>query len=137
MAITLPAQAQLDQFDGGSTGLETSGDSLLKLIQKIIEAFLGLVAVIAVIVIIYAGVKYILSMGEEDQAEDAKRMILYALIGLVVVGLSAVIVNFTLGAISGQSGGGGGQGNQPGGQGKPPALPGDGSKPKGFGPGDV
>ncbi len=106
LVTALPVSAQLKKFEVGSTGLQP-GDDLLKSVEKVVNVLLGLVAFIAVIVLVYAGVKYIISFGEEDEAEQAKRMILYALIGLVVVGLSAVIVNFTLGAISGQGGGGG------------------------------
>src|SRR5688572_9593705 len=95
LVVALPASAQLKPFQAKQSGLQ-DGSDLLGAIEKIVNVFLGLVAIVAVIVIVYAGVKYIISLGEEDEAEQAKRMILYALIGLVVIGLSAVIVNFTL-----------------------------------------
>ena len=114
VTAVLPAQAQLEKFNVGTTGLQSGG--LLETITKIIEVFLTIVATIAVIVLVYAGVRYIISLGNEDEAERAKRMILYAVIGLIVIGLSAVVVNFTLGAIKGDGGGGGGNQNQPGGR---------------------
>ena len=114
VTAVLPAQAQLKEFNVGATGLQSGG--LLETITKIIEVFLTIVATIAVIVLVYAGVRYIISLGNEDEAERAKRMILYAVIGLIVIGLSAVVVNFTLGAIKGDGGGGGGNQNQPGGR---------------------
>lgn len=83
--------------DAGAFALTTK--SLPEAVQDIVNVFLTLVAIAAVIVIVYAGVRYIISLGEEDEAARAKRMILYAVIGLIVVGLSAAVVNFVLGAI--------------------------------------
>lgn len=67
----------------------------------IVNIFLSLVALGAVVVIIYAGVKYIMAVGDEQAAGEAKKIILYAVIGLIVVGLSAAIVNFVVLAIQG------------------------------------
>lgn len=109
MVLTaVPVHAQLAEFNVQKEGI-VSGKELEPAIRKIINVFLMLVATIAVIVLIYAGVRYIISLGNEDEAERAKRMILYAVIGLIVVGLSAVIVNFTLDAVG--VGGGGGDKN--------------------------
>jgi len=60
------------------------------------------VAVIAAVMLVIGGVRYIISQGDEGQTEKAKNTILYALIGLIVIGLSAVIVNFVLGSVSGR-----------------------------------
>lgn len=68
-------------------------------IVKVINFFLALVGLLAVIVLIIAGIRYIISLGDESAAEKAKRTILYAVIGLIVVGLSAVIVNFILAVV--------------------------------------
>lgn len=76
-------------------------------IYSIINIFLFFAALVAVLVIIYGGLRYILSRGEEDAAEDAKNTILYAVIGLIVIGLSAAIVRFTVRAIQGVPAGGG------------------------------
>jgi len=75
------------------------GGGLLDLILRIVNILLSLVALAAAIMIIYAGVKYILSAGNEEQATEAKHIIMYAVIGLLVIALSAALVNFVIIAI--------------------------------------
>jgi hypothetical protein len=58
------------------------------------------VGVVAVIMIIIAGFKYITSGGDSGNVTSAKNTILYAIIGLVVVALSQFIVKFVLGRIT-------------------------------------
>lgn len=79
------------------TGLTASND-LPAAILFVINVFLVLAALAALIFIIYGGVQYITSRGEADQAESAKKTILYAVIGLLVIGLAAVTVNFVISA---------------------------------------
>lgn len=62
----------------------------------ILNGFLALIAVIALIILVYGGVVYILARGEEDEARRAKNVILYALIGMLVIGFSAAILNFVI-----------------------------------------
>jgi hypothetical protein len=70
--------------------------SLIDAIGAIANFFLVLIAVIALIILVLAGVRYITAQGEDDQVEQAKHTILYAGVGLIVIGLSAAIVNFVL-----------------------------------------
>lgn len=67
-------------------------------IGNVINLFLGLVGIIAVGVIVYAGGMMILSFGDDNRFAKAKKTILYAVLGLVIVIFSAVIVNFVLNA---------------------------------------
>lgn len=54
---------------------------------------LGFVAMIAVLAIVYGGVTYIGSAGDENKATNGKHIITYALLGLVVAGIAYAIVN--------------------------------------------
>ena len=54
---------------------------------------LGFVAMIAVLAIIWGGVSYIGSAGDETKATTGKRVITYALIGLVIAGIAYALVN--------------------------------------------
>lgn len=64
---------------------------------KLIVNFLSfIVGVVAVIMIIIAGLKYITSGGDSNNVASAKNTILYAVIGLVIVALAQVIVRFVL-----------------------------------------
>lgn len=62
----------------------------------IIDIFSWIVGVAAVIFIIYAGFRYVTSGGDSNQIKGAKDTMLYAMIGLVVVALAQIIVNFVL-----------------------------------------
>lgn len=82
---------------------------LEELILNIINAFLVLAAVLALAFMVYGGFRYIRSRGEEREVEDAKATITYAVIGLVVLGIAAAIINFVVDAVLG-----GGAGAPPG-----------------------
>lgn len=65
-------------------------------IEQIIQVVLGLVGIIAAAILIWGGIMYITSAGDEQKAAHAKRIIIYAVVGLVFIGLSIVIVNLTI-----------------------------------------
>ena len=65
------------------------------------ESFLGIInylllflGLLLLVIIIYAGVLIIMSDGEEDAVSKGRKMILYALVGVVIIVLSFTIVNF-------------------------------------------
>lgn len=78
---------------GGILGIPTDL-SLWNLILHIIVFILNFVSLIAVIVVIVAGIRLIVSMGEDEQKEKAKKSIINMAIGLVIIILSRVIVAF-------------------------------------------
>lgn len=59
--------------------------------------------IIAVGVIVYAGIKYILSQGQPDKMKQASQIIAYAVVGLIVVVLAAAITAFVSGLIGGST----------------------------------
>ncbi len=54
---------------------------------------LGFVGMIAVLMIIWGGVTYLTSAGDEDKAKTGKKTLSYAIIGLVVAGIAYAIVD--------------------------------------------
>jgi len=66
------------------------------LITNIINIFSLVVGIVAVIMIIVAGFRYITSGGNDSNVGTAKNTILYAVIGLVIVALAQIIVRFVL-----------------------------------------
>ena len=54
---------------------------------------LGFVAMIAVLAIVWGGVMYIASAGDETKATTGKRVVTYALIGLVIAGIAYALVD--------------------------------------------
>lgn len=73
---------------GGLVWNQTETDLLI----KIINWLLSLVAILALVALIVGGIMYIVSLGSEDAAKRAKRIILYAIIGLLVVFISFAIL---------------------------------------------
>jgi hypothetical protein len=73
-----------------------TGQDLLGGIRLVVNGFLVFISMIAIIMLVVGGLKYITSAGDEDAAAAAKNTILYAVIGLIVIGFSAVVVNFTI-----------------------------------------
>lgn len=66
------------------------------IVEEIINILTIIVGVIAVIMIIIGGLRYITSGGDSNKVSSAKNTILYAIIGLVIVALAQVIVRFVL-----------------------------------------
>lgn len=69
-------------------------------LKNIVNGFLALSGVTAVILICLSGIRYIISGGDSMKMEKAKKSLTYAIIGFVIVLLSFVIVN-TVGYITG------------------------------------
>jgi hypothetical protein len=89
----------------GATSCPTaSTTSFQALLEKIINIFTVVVGVIAVVMIIVGGLRYITSGGEASKVGGAKTTIIYALIGLVVVALAQVVVHFVLNQSAGITG---------------------------------
>lgn len=78
-----------------------SGASLQNTIIAIINAVVGMLALVCVIVIIIGGVNYMTSSGDAGKVKKAKDTILYGVIGLVVCVLAFAIVNFVISNIIG------------------------------------
>ena len=63
-----------------------------------------IVGVMAVIMIIWGGIRYVLSAGNSAALTSAKNTIMYAVIGLIVAILAYTIVNFVINTVSGNGG---------------------------------
>lgn len=71
------------------------------IITNITNTLLAIVGVIAVVMLIYGGIRYIISGGDQKKVTDAKNTILYAIIGLIISLLSYAIINFVLNSLTG------------------------------------
>ena len=66
------------------------------IIKRIINLLSVIVGVVAVIMIIIGGLRYITSGGSDTSVTGAKNTILYAIIGLIIVALAQILVRFIL-----------------------------------------
>ena len=122
-ALFLPA-AVLAQAgsDMAAAGLETaeaiglSTTDLPTMIGRIINAFLGLLGIIVLVLFIYGGYLYMTARGDSAQVETAKKIMVNAVIGLVIIVSAYAIASFILKALLGDGGGAGGDGGGGGGQ---------------------
>ena len=89
------AFAELDpppDIDGLSGGSGTQG--IKDAIVKVLETVLDFILIVAVVFVVVAGIRLIVSGGDEGEKDKAKTTILYVIIGIVVVLLARVIVTF-------------------------------------------
>lgn len=70
-------------------GATTVRDAILKWTNF----FLGFLALIAMIIVIYAGFLYVTAMGNDDQAKKAKNTIIWVVMGIIVILLAYALVN--------------------------------------------
>ncbi|MBP9771098.1 hypothetical protein KBC97_02960 [Candidatus Gracilibacteria bacterium] len=99
--LSLAAHAAiLNPTDVPSSVTESTGGqtSLRSLILTIVDYFLGFLGLLAVIMVVYGGVTYVSSAGNDEAVGKAKKIIMYALIGIVIILLSFVVVKAVLGA---------------------------------------
>lgn len=94
-ALTLQEGAQAAQCDGCPSNL-FGDDGVFK---QITNTILYIVGIIAVIMLIIGGIKYVISGGDAKKVTDAKNTILYAIIGLVIAFFACAIVNFVISAL--------------------------------------
>lgn len=66
-------------------------------VQNIFNVVLALAGALAVVFIVFGGIKYMLSQGDQNRVKQAKDTILYAAIGIVIVIVSFMLVNFVIG----------------------------------------
>ena len=102
------------------TGCEDDGGSATEvdnIIQTAIDIISIAVGIVAVIMIIIGGFRYVTSNGDSGAVTGAKNTILYAVVGLVVVAVAQIIVRFVVGELTSEEGGAGGGGGGAGGGG--------------------
>lgn len=79
-----------------TSGLPHQGGVSMADLNKILQIVFGLAASIALLVIVIAGFRYIVAQGDPNNVSQAKRAILYAVIGLLVSLAAFSIVTLVL-----------------------------------------
>lgn len=91
-ALTLQEGAEAARCDNCPSNL--FGDT--GVFRQITNTILYIVGVVTVIVLIWGGLRYVLSGGDSKKVTDAKNTVLYAIIGLIISFLAFAIVNFVV-----------------------------------------
>jgi len=79
-----------------TTNLPKAKGNLASTILDIVFVTMGAVALLMIVI---GGLRYTIAGGDTTKIADARRMIVYSIVGLVVLSLAAVIVNFVLGKL--------------------------------------
>jgi len=79
---------------GAYTGL--SGQDLRITIANIIRTAMGLLGIIAVLIILYGGFKWMTAAGADDKAGEAKKIITAGIVGLIIILSAYAIANFVV-----------------------------------------
>lgn len=75
---------------------EEGEQNAASIVRVVIDTLLLLLGVVAVIMIIWGGVKYVTSRGDAANVKSAKDTVTYAVIGLIVALFAYAIVNFII-----------------------------------------
>lgn len=89
-----------------------ASNSIGSIMALVIKSFLGLLGIIFLILIIYAGYNWMTAAGEEEKVKKAKETIQRALIGLIIVISAYAITYFVFKNLGGAGGAGGAGGSR-------------------------
>lgn len=95
MALTVQEGAEAARAEGMPAEL-IGADGVF---TRITSIALYVIGAISVIMLVWGGLRYILSGGDSKKITDAKNTILYAIVGLIIAFLSYAIIGFVLNAI--------------------------------------
>lgn len=86
--------------ESGQLSPGQANQKINQIIKTIINLLSVIVGVVAVVMIIVGGLRYITSGGSDTSVTSAKNTILYAIIGLIIVALAQVLVRFVLSKVT-------------------------------------
>lgn len=103
------ASAQTSTALGGGTVLSSADDNIVggqadakTLVTTVLKYFLSFLGLLCTIMIIYGGILYVTSAGEEEKTKKGRNIILYAIIGIIIIVASYAIVNTVLKGVTQQ-----------------------------------
>lgn len=95
------AMAADDTFDEHSPTLKPLGDvTIPQIIGKIIQSLIGFTGLIALVMFITGGFRWMLAAGNQEAIGKAKKTVTWAVLGLVMVFASYAIVNLVIGTLA-------------------------------------
>jgi len=80
----------------GKTTFDEKTEGIPTLLGNVINAILGIVGSLALVMFIYGGIIWMTSSGNAEQVTKGKNIIIWATIGLVVIFSAYALVNFVL-----------------------------------------
>jgi len=100
-------QNQLNKAGAPWGGAVPTGEtSLAGIVATVVKAFLGLLGIIFLVLIIYAGYNWMTAQGDEEKVTKAKETLTRAVIGLVIITAAYAITYFVFTSLPGGDTGG-------------------------------
>lgn len=105
--IALPgvalAQGGLNSNDLGVNAVESDlklgGGDVRQTAARLINVALGFLGIIAVVIVLIGGFKYMVSGGNEEKTTEARRLIVSGIIGLAIILSAWAITSFVIGQL--------------------------------------
>lgn len=95
--------APINQDTFGLQGIEQniaiSSEDIRLIIARIIRAFLGLLGIIALVMILYAGYTIMTAGGNDEKLGQGKKILMNTVIGLAIIMSAFIIVSFVINAL--------------------------------------
>ncbi len=108
-AVTLPALAQglgrPDDFGlGYGTVLGLGSRDLRTTALDIVNILLGFLGVLAIIIILFGGFRWMTAGGNEDKVAEAKKLIIAGIVGIIIVLAAFAIATFIINQVGAATG---------------------------------
>lgn len=84
-----------------SAGTGLSDTTVPAILVNVANWIVGIFSTVALIVLIFCGIQYLLAAGDGDDAEEAKRCLKWAIIGLFLFGGAFILIRTIAGAFQG------------------------------------
>ena len=94
------AQLTVQQQTNCDEEAQEAADRIDGTIARVLNIFSVIAGAAAVFMLIYAGIRYIVSGGNDGGIKSAKSTMIYAIVGMILVALSQTIVHFVLGNLA-------------------------------------
>ena len=88
-------QGALEQTQSDDMPTELFGEG--SIVTTVINTMLFIVGILSVIMITYAGIRYVTAHGDSKQVGDAKNTLIYAIVGLIISIVAYALVNWVTG----------------------------------------
>lgn len=86
----------LKEINPDGKGCGAGGEGVNNLLETVLNLLSIVAGVIAVIMIIVSGLKYVTSQGDAQGVSSAKKTLIYAIVGIIIVAFAQFIVKFVL-----------------------------------------
>lgn len=85
-------------------GTDAAAKSPQALLGKIINSALGIIGSLSLVMVIYGGVTWMTSAGNQEQVTKGKNILIWAIIGVVIIFMAYALVKFVLTTVTGTGG---------------------------------